>query len=80
MKNKLNNANEIEDVIFRKYSNGEIIAIFPAFFTDEREAHVQSYMRTDGFGACNPMFVYKQNQRMKMNTLICWQNSKNVAI
>ena len=67
MENKLNNATEIEDVIFRKYSNGEIIAIFPAFFTDESAAHVQSYMRTDGFGACNPMVVYKQTKRQCSN-------------
>ena len=44
-------------VVFRKFDNGEIIAMFPQF-TNKRNYRIDSYMHIGQHGECDPMIVH----------------------
>ena len=43
-------------VVFRKFDNGEIIAMFPQF-TNKRNYRIDSYMHIGQHGECDPMIT-----------------------
>ena len=44
-------------VVFRKFDNGEVIAMFPQF-TNKRNYRIDSYMHIGQHGECDPMIVH----------------------
>ena len=44
-------------VVFRKFDNGEIIAMFPQF-TNKRNYRIDSYMHIGQHAECDPMIVH----------------------
>jgi len=51
-----------EPVIFRKYPNGDIIALFPMICVDQIGYNCQSYMHVGQHGAASPMIVVGQTK------------------
>ena len=43
-------------VVFRKFDNGEVIAMFPQF-TNKRNYRIDSYMHIGQHGECDPMIT-----------------------
>ena len=44
-------------VVFRKFDNGEVIAMFPQFGS-KRNWTIQSYMHIGQHGECDPMIIH----------------------
>ena len=53
---------ELTKVIFRKYPDGDIIALFPQIAADNRGFHCQSYMHIGQHGAAEPSCVIRQTK------------------
>jgi hypothetical protein len=51
-----------EPVIFRKFPNGDIIAMFPMISVDQIGYNCQSYMHVGQHGAASPQMVTKQTK------------------
>lgn len=56
---------ENEPVIFRKYPDGDIIALFPEISVDQIGYNCESYMHIGQHGAASPMIVIKQTKLAK---------------
>lgn len=50
-------------VIFRKWKDGEVIAIFPQVASDYDSYHCMSYMHIGQHSACNPSGVIQATKR-----------------
>ena len=46
------------DIVFRKFNNGEIIALFPQF-SYRKNYTIESYMHIGQHGECDPLIVHK---------------------
>ncbi len=53
---------ENEKVIFRKYPDGDIIALFPEIAVDNTGYNCESYLRVGQHGAANPRIVTSQTK------------------
>ncbi len=54
-----------EPVIFRKYPDGDIIALFPIIAVDTIGYNCESYMHVGQHGAANPRIVVSQTKLAK---------------
>ncbi len=54
--------NETELVIFRVYSDGDVIALFPLIAVDTLGYNCQSYMHIGQHGGANPQIVVSQTK------------------
>lgn len=48
---------EVLKVVFRKFNNGDIIALFPQF-TNKKKYTIDSYMKIGQHGECDPLIVH----------------------
>lgn len=48
---------EVLKVVFRKFGDGEIIALFPQF-TNKKKYTIESYMRIGQHGECDSLIVH----------------------
>lgn len=48
---------EVLRVVFRKFNDGEIIALFPQF-TNKKRYTIDSYMKIGQHGECDPLIVH----------------------
>jgi len=55
-------SNDITKVIFRKFSNGDVIAIFPQIAGDSNRYHCSSYTQGQ-HSACDPLNIIRQTKR-----------------
>jgi len=54
--------NDITKVIFRKFPDGDVIAIFPQIAADSNRYHCLSYMRVGQHSACDPLGVVRKTK------------------
>lgn len=45
------------DAVFRKFPDGQVIAVFPRDLWDHQGLYVSSYMHTGQHGACSPFIA-----------------------